>query len=194
LRHQSQARIINIVSFGGKVAVPHLLPYSASKFALAGLSQGLRVELARTGVKVTTVFPGLLRTGSAGNAFFKGQNRAEYAWFSLGASAPGLSLSADVAARCLLEASRRGDAEIVLGLVTKMATTSHALFPKTTTWVLGLANQLLPDPGGIGAKRALGRHSGSALSPSLLTLLGDRAARRNNEVSGTTRPERSAAA
>ena len=69
------ARIINITSFGGKVAVPHLAPYCVSKFALVGLSDALRAELSSKNISVTTVVPGLLRTGSHKNAFFKGQHR-----------------------------------------------------------------------------------------------------------------------
>jgi len=40
------ARIVNIASFEGRVAVPHLSPYCVSKFALIGLSDALRAELA----------------------------------------------------------------------------------------------------------------------------------------------------
>src|SRR5436309_7591109 len=80
LRKQDTGRIVNISSIGGRIAVPHLAPYSASKFALAGLSDGLRTELAREGIYVTTVFPGLMRTGSHVNAQFKGKRRAEFTW------------------------------------------------------------------------------------------------------------------
>ena len=76
-------RIVNISSIGGKLAVPHMAPYSASKFALVGLSDAFRTELARDGIKVTTVTPGLMRTGSQLNATFKGNHGAEFTWFSL---------------------------------------------------------------------------------------------------------------
>src|SRR5262249_21748751 len=88
MRQRRSGRIVNIASIGGKVSVPHLLPYSASKFALVGLSEGLRAELAKDGILVTTVCPGLMRTGSPRNATFKGQNTAEYAWFSISDSLP----------------------------------------------------------------------------------------------------------
>ena len=100
------ARIVNIASFGGKVAVPHLAPYCVSKFALIGLSDALRAELFSKHISVTTVAPGLLRTGSHKNAFFKGQHRKEFAWFSLGASNPIVSMDADRAAGQILEAVR----------------------------------------------------------------------------------------
>ena len=44
-----ESRIVNISSIGGLVSVPHLLPYSASKFALQGFSLGLRQELEGAG-------------------------------------------------------------------------------------------------------------------------------------------------
>ena len=64
LRKRGGGRIVNISSFGGRVAVPHLVPYCASKFALAGLSDSLRAELAQDNIHVTTVCPGMMRTGS----------------------------------------------------------------------------------------------------------------------------------
>ncbi len=90
----SRGRIVNIASIGGLVSVPHLLPYSTGKFALVGYSLGLRQELSREGVSVTTVCPGLMRTGSPRNATFKGNRPAEYAWFDLMASSPLTSISA----------------------------------------------------------------------------------------------------
>lgn len=50
-------RIVNIASIGGTVSVPHLLPYSSAKVAAVGFSEGLRAELAGTGISVTTVLP-----------------------------------------------------------------------------------------------------------------------------------------
>ena len=94
--------------------MPHLLPYSASKFALTGLSEGLRAELAGQGFAVTTVCPGLMRTGSTYNAMFKGQHRHEFAWFHLSNAMPGFSMSAARAARRIVDACRHGDAEVIL--------------------------------------------------------------------------------
>jgi NAD(P)-dependent dehydrogenase (short-subunit alcohol dehydrogenase family) len=99
MRSRHSGRIVNIASIGGKLTVPHLLPYSVSKFALVGLSEGLRVELARDGIQVTTICPGLMRTGSPRHAFFKGRHRAEYAWFSISDSLPLVSMDAPSAAR-----------------------------------------------------------------------------------------------
>jgi short-subunit dehydrogenase len=57
-RRQGGGRIVNITSIGGKIAVPHLLPYSASKFAAVGLSEGLHAELKKENIQVTTIVPG----------------------------------------------------------------------------------------------------------------------------------------
>jgi hypothetical protein len=124
-----------------------------------------------------------MRTGSPRNAFFKGQHRAEYAWFSISDSLPGASMDADRAARQIIEACRRGDAEVTLSLPALAADRFHGLFPGLTADLMGLVNRFLPGPGGIGAARAKGSESQSAWSPSVLTTLTERAAARNNELS-----------
>jgi len=182
MRRRREGRIVNISSIGGKISVPHLVPYSASKFALVGLSEGLRAELQKDGIVVTTVCPGLMRTGSPRNATFKGKNRAEYAWFSISDALPLSSMMAERAARQIIAATKRGDAEIVLTIQAQLAVRFHALFPGLTADMLGLINKLLPAQGGIGRRRAKGKDSGSELSPSWLTALSDKAAQRNNEV------------
>ena len=182
MRERREGRIVNIASVGGKISVPHLLPYSASKFALVGLSEGLHAELARDGIYVTTVCPGLMRTGSPQNAQFKGQHRNEYAWFSISDSLPFLSMDARRAARQIVTACKQGRAEVILSLPAQLAVTFHALFPGLTASILAAVNQLLPAPGGIGSARATGKESASMLSPSVLTTLGERAAQNFNQV------------
>jgi NAD(P)-dependent dehydrogenase (short-subunit alcohol dehydrogenase family) len=182
MRRRRQGRIVNISSIGGKISVPHLVPYSASKFALVGLSEGLRAELQKDGIVVTTVCPGLMRTGSPRNAIFKGQHRAEYAWFSISDALPVTAMQAERAARQIIKACQRGDAEIVLTIQAQLAVKFHGLFPGLTQDLLGLMNRAFPGPGGIGRKRAKGKDSQSELSPSWLTALNEKAAQRNNEV------------
>ena len=182
MRSRGEGRIVNISSIGGKIAVPHLVPYSASKFALAGLSEGMRAELEKDGIVVTTVYPGLMRTGSPRNASFKGQHRSEYAWFAISDALPVTSIQAERAARQIVAATRRGQAELVITTQAVLAVKFRSLFPEATADMLALAARLLPAPGGIGRKRAKGKDSESALAPSVLTALNDRAALRNNEV------------
>ena len=182
MRQRGQGRIVNITSIGGKVAVPHLVPYSASKFALVGLSKGLRAELMKDGIVVTTVCPGLMRTGSPRNADFKGQHRYEYAWFSISDALPLLTVSAENAARRIVRACKRGQAELVISVPAKIAVLFDALFPGAMSQVLAAVNQILPEPGGAGTERVKGKDSSSAWSPSWLTTLNEEAAVRNNEM------------
>ncbi|HWG45217.1 MAG TPA: SDR family oxidoreductase [Gemmataceae bacterium] len=182
MRARREGRIVNVTSIGGKVSVPHLLPYSASKFALVGLSEGLRAELAKDGIVVTTVCPFLMRTGSPRNASFKSQHRAEYAWFTVSDSIPGIAMSAERAARKILDACRHGDAEVVLSLPGKLAAWVHGIAPGLVSDVSGWVNRFLPGPGGIGSQSAFGWESESTLAPSWLTALTERAARDNNEM------------
>ena len=192
MRARRAGRIVNVASIGGRLSVPHLLPYSVSKFALVGLSEGLRAELAGEGIQVSTICPGLMRTGSPRHAWFKGRHRAEYAWFSVADSLPLVSMSAERAARQIVDALRFGDADRVLSLPARIGATLHGVFPGLTAELLGLVNRLLPGSRGPGRPSALaagavkGEASTSSLSPSLLTTLGDRAAERANQISGQT--------
>jgi len=179
-----RGRIVNITSIGAAVPVPHLLPYTASKFAFAGFSQGLAAELAREGICVTTVLPGLMRTGSFVKALFKGQREKEVAWFAVGASLPGVSLAAERAARRILLACALGEGYVTVGLPAKALRLFHALAPGLALRVLQLVNLLLPGPGGAGPEEEAepGWLHRSGASKGILTRLGDRAARRNREV------------
>lgn len=190
MRQRREGRIVNISSIGGKIGVPHLTPYSASKFALAGLSQAMRGELAKDGIVVTGVYPGLMRTGSPRNATFKGQHRAEYAWFTISDSLPGTSMNAERAARQVIAACQRGDAEVILSTQAVLAVKFNSLFPELTSDLLALVNRLLPAAGGIGVNRAKGKDSESKYAPSILTTLGDQAAIRNNEVTASASEQR----
>ena len=183
MRRGGARRIVNISSIGGRIAVPHMLPYTASKYALTGLSEGLHAELAQEGFVVTTVCPGLMRTGSTYNARFKGRHRREFAWFHLSAAAPGLSMSADRAARQIIDACRYGDTHLTITWPARLAVLAHALSPSLVTRVMALVNQVvLPSADGDHRTRSYsGWQSMSRFIPSKLTTLADRAAARNNE-------------
>jgi len=185
MKTRGQGRIVNITSIGGKVSVPHLLPYCASKFAAVGLSEGLRGELSKFGITVTTVCPGLMRTGSHLNAEFKGRNDEEYAWFALGNAIPGLSMSADRAASKIIAACALGDAELVLTLPAKLAVALQGICPNLVADMTTLVNRhILPGPGGVGPERVKGKAS-RGLLPDVITTLSDRAAAQNNELRRT---------
>lgn len=175
-------RIVNISSIGGKIAVPHLLPYSASKFALTGFSDGLRAELRHKNIYVTTVCPGLMRTGSARNAVMKGKYRHEYAWFSISSSLPILSTSAERAAAKIIDGCRRGRSRILIGAHTRAALLLNEIAPDATAKMASIINRLLPGRDSGTGEPKMGYESHSKWSPSWLTQLTDRAAWKNNEI------------
>jgi len=174
-----ESRIVNISSIGGLISVPHLLPYSASKFALTGFSLGLAAELAPKGIRVTTVCPGLMRTGSPVNASFKGDAASEHAWFDVADSLPLLSMSGPRAARAIVRASRRGATLLKLGWSAKLAAVVNALWPTAIVRASAIAVRLLPKGEDTRAHRG---GDVERKTPEWLTALSDRAALANNEL------------
>jgi short-subunit dehydrogenase len=188
MREAGGGRIVNISSIGGEVAAPHLAPYSASKFALTGLSESLGMELRRDNILVTTVCPGLMRTGSPPNARFKGRHRREYAWFTIADSMPLLSMGAGRAAGKIIEACRRGSPYLALGVHTKAMIAFNHLFPNLKSRLSAMAVRMMPAPDSeAGEDSFSGWQSESRLAPSLLTRSTYRAAARNNERPGQRR-------
>jgi NAD(P)-dependent dehydrogenase (short-subunit alcohol dehydrogenase family) len=183
MRRQGGGRVVNIASVGGRLAVAHLVPYSASKFALVGLSDGLRAELARDNIVVTTVCPGLMRTGSPPNARFKGQHAHEYSWFAIASSLPILTIGAERAARQIIEACRRGDAELVITLQAKLAVFARTLAPGLFSSAMAVVHRALPGVGGPdGDVARSGKSAGPGWAPSPLLAPMHAAASRNNEL------------
>jgi NAD(P)-dependent dehydrogenase (short-subunit alcohol dehydrogenase family) len=177
-------RIVNISSIGGKVAVPHLAPYSASKFALTGFSDALRAELARDKIHVTTVAPGMMRTGSHVNAKFKGRHDVEFAWFAASAGAPLISMNADRAARKILAACRRGQPSLTLTFAARLQVLANALFPNLTGYAMRLMNRFLPESAGAEGNQSRAGSEVRRLLPDWLTRSADKATARNNETKG----------
>ena len=189
MRRQGHGRIVTIGSIGGKISVPHLLPYSTAKFAAVGFSEGLRAELGRGPVTVTTVVPGLMRTGSHLQARFTGQASKEFTWFSLGASLPLVSMDAERAARQIIAAVRQRRAEVILTPAGQLVSRAAGIVPGLTSEILHLVQRLaLPDPPGEPGAASAGEAQGHELRPAMgkkafdrLTTLGQAAASRFNE-------------
>lgn len=146
MRARKNGRIALITSIGGRIAAPHLLPYATAKFATVGLGEGLAAELNRDGITVTTVVPGLMRTGSHIQARFTGgeeQREADFAWFATGASAP-TSPPADKAARIIVDAIRRGKHEVTFPWMFAVVSRLHGLAPGTTIRVMQIVDAFFP--------------------------------------------------
>jgi short-subunit dehydrogenase len=173
--------IVNITSVGGKLAMPHLLPCTASKFAAVGFSEGLHAEMRSKGIHVLTVCPGLMRTGSHVNALFTGNAEREYRWFSLGATMPGVSASARSAARRIVRAVLARETEIFITPQAELAGRLSQLSPGITATAMSLVNRMLPDPVA-GAGQPMRGADVRKREPAVAGVVGWNAARRYNEV------------
>jgi short-subunit dehydrogenase len=178
---QGAGMIVNITSVGGKLAVPHLLPYTASKFAAVGFSEGLHAEMRSKGVHVLTVCPGLMRTGSHVNARFAGNAEREYRWFSLLATTPVLSATARGAARRIVRAVLGHETEIFITPQAELAGRLAPVVPGVTAMAMSLMNRVLPDP----VEEPTQPRRGAEVrrrEPAVAGVMGWNAARRYNEV------------
>ena len=180
LRAQGGGRIVNISSIGGKIGLPHLAAYCASKFALTGFSDSIRAELAKDNIRVTTVAPGLMRTGSHVNAKFKGNHAAEFAWFSVSSGMPLISMKDERAAAKILGACRRGQPSLTLTMAARAAIVANALFPNISAYLGRAVNGFLPQAAGEDKESRRGGDL-PRLAPGWTTYLADRATKRNNE-------------
>lgn len=182
MRTRGSGRLVNITSIAAEVAVPHLLPYNAAKHAKLGWSEGLTAEVAGDGVSVTTVIPGLMRTGSPVHVEFRGQPEKEYVWFTLGDLLPLTAMSAERAARRIVRAIRRREARVVLSWQARALRMVHAIAPTATTRGMSLVNRMLP--GANGKPGPADRARGTALRgilPSVAEYALDRAIWRTNQ-------------
>ncbi|HZS78099.1 MAG TPA: SDR family NAD(P)-dependent oxidoreductase [Ktedonobacteraceae bacterium] len=182
MQERKQGRIVNIASIGGKVSVPRLLPYSSAKFAVVGFSEGLRAELLRQGILVTTIAPGLMRTGSTVNTIMKGaEHEQEYTWFTLLDTLPFSSISAKRAAKQIVSATERGSAEVIISIQAQVLARLHGLLPGTTSDLMALMNQLLPGKDDASKATYTGKESETPVTQSPITTLGQKATQRYNE-------------
>jgi short-subunit dehydrogenase len=188
MRARRRGRIVNVTSIGGTVAVPHLLAYTASKFAAVGFSTGLAAEARKDGVQVTTIVPGLMRTGSAFRALFKGRREQEVTAFALASSLPVLTMDAERAARRIIRACERGERFVTVGGAWKAGRLIASALPGLTISVLSLVARVLPAaPEGAAQEPAeAGYLHREGLARSRATALQDRAAARNNEQPTTS--------
>ena len=177
--------IVNITSIGGMVSVPHLLPYCSAKFAAYGFSEGLSAELTNTGVHVTTVAPGLMRTGSFLAAEFKGNPEQESTWFSLSSSLPGLTISADRAASRIVKAIERNRRLLILSTPANVLARLHGMFPSLSGTLVGAAGTLLPRAKAQASTRRGAEIDKPAWVRSMLTLGRDAAKRLQPQLSGS---------
>ncbi len=184
MKRQGGGRIVNISSIGGLVAIPHLSAYCTARFAETGLSDAVRAELAKDNILVTTVEPGLMRTGSSFNALFKGQERKEFGWFAMAAVLPVVSIKAEKAAARIVRACRYGDPHLVISPQARLLQVMNTLLPGVTAASMKFAARLLPSQAGRGTVPRTGWESRSPAVASLLSGIETEEVEQNHQHAG----------
>jgi short-subunit dehydrogenase len=118
--------VVNVGSILGQVGIPFCAEYCASKFAMRGLSQSLRAELAPSGIDLLLVNPGTTET----EFFERAIDARKLPW------SDGRAMTAEAAARQIVRAMRSGGNEIVLGSQAKLLSWAQRLVPGVVTRVL----------------------------------------------------------
>jgi hypothetical protein len=77
MREIGRGKIINISSVSGMLAMPTMSSYSASKYALEGMSEALWYEAKPLGINVSLIQPGFIRSNSFKNVYFTEKSRPE---------------------------------------------------------------------------------------------------------------------
>jgi short-subunit dehydrogenase len=121
-----RGHIVNVSSVAGHVAPPYMGMYSATKHALAAISDALRIELGGTGINVSTIYPGLTETSFTENMLQE-------------VEAPEIPpftrfVGAEVVARRIMQAVRLGLRDVYVSPEDIMAVFADAVFPQAMDW------------------------------------------------------------
>jgi short-subunit dehydrogenase len=116
-----QPAVMNVASMCGRRGMPAWSEYSASKFALCGLTEALRGELARFGIEVLLAVPGLTKS-DLGRHLLRKSGRANIDFDE--------GMPAEYVAGCILDALRRNRTETVIGSDARRLLLVHRFFPR----------------------------------------------------------------
>lgn len=128
--------IVNLSSIGGKVALPYVTPYCASKFAVTGLTKSLHAELSPRGIQVCGIYPNLIKSNFSERAIFRGRNaqdaQARRDQLETILKTPFVEKPEDVA-KAIWDAVDRQKPEMVVGSANLGATIDR-VFPGLMQW------------------------------------------------------------
>jgi short-subunit dehydrogenase len=134
MRDRKQGAIVNISSIAGKVTLPWFSLYSASKFALGSLTDGLRMELKPFGIHAMTVCPGYVKT--------------EFQAHALGTRPPDaimkgrrFAITPEECAEAIVRGLERGARTVVVPRIGWIFVALNRLFPRTVESKLAAINQ-----------------------------------------------------
>jgi len=127
LTEGSQPAIVNVASMCGRKGMPAWPEYSASKFALVGMSEAMRGEFARFDVDVITVIPGMTNSGFQ-NRWLRTDGKADLQ-FETG-------MTPDYLAAGIVEAIRANRREVVFGGEARRLLRFNRFFPRLTNWLI----------------------------------------------------------
>ncbi len=135
--------IVNVGSFGGKMPLPEMTAYCASKYAVTGLTESLRLELEPKGIFVSVVHPGVIKSSFMERAMFRGEDDSEVEsrrqQMNQVLQSPLVSQPEDIA-QGIWDALQHQRSEVVVG-PTVIATQTYRWFPDLITWMMKLANR-----------------------------------------------------
>jgi short-subunit dehydrogenase len=143
---RGEGSIVNVGSFGGKVPLPNMVAYCASKYAVTGLTDTLRLELEPKGIHVAAVHPGVINSNFLERAMFRGadeqQTQSRRRQMELAAQSAWVSQPEDIAEAIWDVVDQRKN-EVVVGPAA-IATEAYRLAPGIVQWLLKQGSQSTP--------------------------------------------------
>ena len=131
--------IINVGSFGGKMPLPQMTAYCASKYAVTGLTDTLRLELQSKGINISSVQPGVINSNFMERAKFRGGDNSEVEnrrqQMNSVLESNFVSQPKDIA-EAIWNVYKNNQSEIVVGPAV-LATETYRLFPGLTQFLMG---------------------------------------------------------
>ncbi|MEL7085357.1 MAG: SDR family oxidoreductase [Cyanobacteria bacterium P01_A01_bin.3] len=137
---RKQGQIVNVGSFGGKMPLPAMTAYCASKYAVTGLTETLRLEVESQGVQIVGVHPGVVTTEFLERAVFVGADGAadRYRQQMETTLSSAVSQTPEEIAKAIADACRTGQRDVVVG-PAQMATAAYQLLPGLVGSLMGRA-------------------------------------------------------
>lgn len=133
---RSKGAIVNVSSIGGKVPIPYLAPYNATKFGVTGMTAAMHSELKPKGIHVCGIYPNLIKTSFPERAIFTGHDdadaRSRRQQLEEILHTPFVEKPEDVAT-AIWDGVKHQKAEVVVGSAN-LAQTAYNLFPGVVQW------------------------------------------------------------